>query len=383
MIYRIGQNKHTIGTWQQVADVLNDLLGLEYDESTYRKQFRKLSKAIDNYQHGEIEDAPKLRELEIKQREFEKAKIRYRDERLEYNKQNRIEARLEQRLDYLEEQFKTQGRLIFPSPIVTTQSSETNSTQSMLITLSDLHIGMCFDTYFGKYNSTIAKERLGAYLTKIKEIAKTHNIRQCYVAILGDVISGNIHSTIAISNRENVIDQIKLATEYITSFCYELTQTFDEVYVRSVSGNHSRITKKEEAVHSERLDDLIAWTVGAFLSHIENFHYCKNTYDDGIANFIINGKEYVCVHGDFDVLNKTGVANLSMMLGHIPYAVVCGHRHFNAFSDEGRIKIIQSGSLASVGDDYTIEKRLTGGASQAVCICSDDGVECMYNIQLS
>ena len=40
LIYRICSNKDKIGSWQDVADILNGLLGTEFTESKFRKQFR-------------------------------------------------------------------------------------------------------------------------------------------------------------------------------------------------------------------------------------------------------------------------------------------------------------------------------------------------------
>lgn len=45
--------------------------------------------------------------------------------------------------------------------------------------------------------------------------------------------------------------------------------------------------------------------------------------------------------------------------------------------------MIRGGSLAGSGDDYTIEKRLTGKASQMVCVCDSTGVICYYPIELN
>lgn len=38
-IYRVCQMKEAIGTWQDVADILNNELGHNYDESAYRKKY--------------------------------------------------------------------------------------------------------------------------------------------------------------------------------------------------------------------------------------------------------------------------------------------------------------------------------------------------------
>lgn len=371
-------------TWRELADYVNRAFREseeEYrDESAYRKPCTAAGAYYDEV-FSKFVDDQYCKEIAIQKRELEKAKVQFRDERNEYNRENRIAARVEQKLDYLQDMLEEQGRVNFPTPKVT----YSDGNKSMIISLADLHIGQTFNSTFGRYDSDIAKERLGLYLEKIKEYAKLHNVSDCYVASLGDQLSGNIHLTIAVTNRENVIEQIKLASEYISSFCAELCQEFNTVSFYNVSGNHSRIDRKEDALHSERLDDLIGWNVEHFLAHIPNFTVEKDcNWDNGIASMWIKNHEYVLVHGDFDTHSKQGIANLSFMLGRIPYGVIMGHRHYSAFTDESGVKIIQSGSLAGSGDDYTIEKRLKGNASQTICICDSTGeLECLYPVDLS
>lgn len=377
LILRICRNKDLIGSWDQVADILNELLGNNYRPNTYRNQFQNYSK----FREIDLESSEKdlLEEIRDERRELERAKIQFRDERNAWQKQNYITARVEQKLDYLEDVLKTQGRVYFS----TVNTGDIKSDNDMLVMLSDLHIGQCFSSQFGEYNSDIARERLEKYLNEIRKIQRRHNSENCFVSIQGDLISGSIHRTIAITNRENVIEQIKLTSELIASFCYELTKIFNHVYMQDCSGNHSRINKKEEALHSERLDDLIAWNVSKFLSHIPNFTVLNDKLDIGIAKFNIRGKTYVATHGDYDSFSKGGAANLSFMLGFIPYAVLCGHRHYPAMSDFDGVRMIQCGSLAGSGDDYTVEKRLAGKASQTICICNSQGIECYYPVELS
>ena len=38
LIYRVTGDKEQIGSWKDVADVLNELLGTDYGESTFRKK---------------------------------------------------------------------------------------------------------------------------------------------------------------------------------------------------------------------------------------------------------------------------------------------------------------------------------------------------------
>lgn len=388
-IKRVCKNKNSIGTWQDIAKILNVELGYCYSESTYRKKYGKylITNDLKTILSGDADSNNTLinnsctETVEDKKRKLEQERVRLRDERYEYNKQNRIQERVEQKLNYLEEKLLKQGRINFLSIAPTSVDSECD----MLVCLSDLHIGQCFNSSFGKYNVNIAKSRLSQYLSEIKRIQGLHKCQSCHVSIQGDLISGNIHKTIAVSNMENVIDQIKTASELITSFCYELSKIFQNVYMTNCSENHSRIDRKEEALHDERLDDLVGWNVEKYLSHITNFYVNPpnaKKLDVGISHLNIRDKVYIACHGDYDEFSFKGVAGLSMMLGFIPYAILCGHRHFPAISEFLGVQMIQCGSLTGSGDNYCVEKRLKGKPSQTVCICTSNGVQCYYPIEL-
>lgn len=378
LVYRICQDKEQIGSWQDVANVINELTGNDYGESTYRKKFQAFQKMLSANQLKFVDTDTQLKEIEIQKRELERMKVQFRDERRSWNKQNYTDARFDEVMDLLIERFDNFARVNFDphdTPII-------DGDKSMIINLSDLHIGQTFSSFFGEYNSAIAKERLQKYMDEIINIAQINSVKKAYVFMLGDNISNSLHKTIEVSNKENVIDQLKLSIEYISSFCYELTNHFEHVYLASASGNHSRLQAKDLAQHSERLDAFIAWDVCRTLEHIDNFHsLLHRSIDDGIADVNIDGKTYLLIHGDFDTPTKTGYLNLANMIKFFPDYVCCGHKHFCSFSQES--KFIQSGSLASSGDDYCIEKRLEGKASQMVCIVDKTGVKSVHPVILS
>ena len=378
LIYRICKDKEQIGTWQDVANIINELTGDDFGESTYRKKFQAFQKMLDANQSKFVDSDAQIKEIEVQKRELERAKIKFRDERNAWQKQNYIDARVEQKLDLLEEELLSQGRVNFDIH----DNVNISSDNDILVILSDFHIGQTFRSIWGEYNSDIAKKRLNQLLNEIVVIQKLHNSEKCYVSLQGDMLSGNIHKTIQVTNRENVIEQIKIASELISSFCYELTKYFSVVFMSSVSGNHSRMDRKDEALHDERLDDIITWGVELSLKHIDNFHVLNRKLDNGIADMDIRGKSYIAVHGDFDGYNKTGVSNLCMHLGFIPYAITYGHLHTCAIDETNGVKMIRGGSLAGSGDSYTIEKRLSGKPSQMVCVCNKKGVMCYYPIEL-
>lgn len=379
LIYRVCSDKDLIGSWQDVANILNELLGTEYTESKFRKQFQAFNKML-NANRGKFTDSDEqIKEIEVQKRELERKKIQFRDERNAWQKQNYADARVEEKLDKLEDELTSLGRTNFDTHNILSIDSDND----MLVILSDLHIGQTFDSIFGKYNTDIAKDRLNQLLNEVLSIRDLHNSRKCYVSLQGDLISGNIHKSIQVTNRENVIEQVKNATELVSSFCYELSLHFENVFLSNVSGNHTRIERKEDAIHDERLDDIISWAVELSLKHIDNFHVLHRNIDTGIADIDIRGKSYIAVHGDYDGFNKSGVQNLCLALGFVPYAITFGHLHVCSVDETNGVKMIRGGSLAGCGDSYTIEKRLTGKPSQMVCICTNKGIKAYYPIELT
>ena len=382
-LWKIGQRVDSgkIESWASINDIVNKELGIDEDkwrdESSFRKRYQAAKKFYDGC-FSKMETKEYQEKLDAMNREIARNTIKYRDQRRSWSKQNYIDGRFDEVMDIIEERLDNFAKVNFaphPSPIV-------DGEDSMIICLSDLHIGQCFSSYFGEFNSDIAKERLDKYMNELLKIAKLNKVKKAYVCMLGDNISNSLHKTIEVSNKENVIDQLKLSIEYITSFCYELTRHFENVYLTSASGNHSRLQAKDLAQHSERLDALIAWDVCRVLKNQENFHsLLDNGIDDGISKINVDGKSYLLVHGDFDATTRQGYMKLADMVEFFPDYILCGHRHFCSYSQE--TKFIQSGSLAGSGCDYTVEKRLKGKASQMVCICDKSGVKGLYPIILS
>ena len=381
LLMRLVAQKEQIGTWDDIARIMNELTGQSYGESRYRKNYSSFQKMYDANLDTLTDFGNYSESVAEQRRELEKAKIQYRDERNAWNKQNYLEARVSKDLDYLGEKLNEIGKVNFK---VNHSSVSINSDNDLIVCLSDLHIGETFDSSFGQYNSDIAKDRLNDFLMEIIRIGQRHNSENVYVMCLGDEINGNIHLSIQVANRENLIDQIKLSSEYITSFCVELSKYFKNVYVSGIAGNHSRlVSDKNKDIKDERLDTLITWIVEQMTNHIDNIAVSSDNIDSGIAIVNVRGHDYVQVHGDNDYMSDTGISRLVMALGRFPYAILGGHRHTPAYKEFNNVKYIQSGSLAGSGDDYTISKRLIGEANQTVLVCNDKGIDCIYNVKLS
>ena len=338
--------------------------------SEYYKWKMSQTKNVDNDEY--------LNKIRLEKQEIQKEKRKLFDERLDINRRLREESRLETTI----EKFETILTDISNERYITYTPSANKSNDDMIVCLSDLHIGATFYGFDGYYDSSIAKERLNKYLSEIIEIQDTHKAENCTVVLLGDIISGAIHKTISITNKENVIEQVKLACEYISDFVYELGKYFNKVELRGVSGNHSRIADKEDALLGERLDTLIIWFVKSMLKNVQNITVEDENIDDTLSTFFVRDKLYYAVHGDFDGTSTSAVAKLVLWSKNTPYCILCGHKHYPATDDVSGIKIVQSGSMAGSGDEFTRQKRLTGDPSQTVLVVNKNGIKCHYPIVL-
>ena len=383
-LWAIGQAKdggNYDGTWDDIAYLMN--LYFRNDESeyrtssAYRKPYEQAKKFYESGVFNKFSEDEYINKLNESKREAEREKVKLRDERRAWNKLNYADARAEDMLDKLSDSLVSIGKVQFPNHQINTFASDND----MVVLLSDLHIGAAFDSVFGKFDTDIARERIDKLLSDVINLQRLHNSKNCYVLSLGDQISGIIHKTIQVTNRENVVEQIKIATEIISNFCYALSFHFENVTVISVSGNHSRLTSnKDNAIHDDRMDDIISWAVGLILNDVDNIKVVDDNIDTSIAVFEIRGKTYVATHGDYDGFNKGDTQKLVSMIRKFPEAWFTGHMHTIAVDEVNEIKMIRGGSLAGSGDDYTIEKRLTGKPSQLVCVLDDNGIKAYYPI---
>lgn len=384
-IWRLAQQKEAgllDMDWEELSSVINKEFRedeSEYKtEAAYRKPYSQAKKFYEAGVFNSLNEDKYIKELELQKQEIKKEKQKLSDERLDLNRRLRETSRLETTIDKIEEMLKSISEKRYVSYSPTFVKSDTD----VIVCLSDLHIGASYYGFDGCYDSQIALERLNQYLSEVLAIATMHKAENCHVVLLGDLLSGSIHKTVSITNKENVIEQVKMACEYIADFVYALGMYFNKVTLHAVSGNHSRMDKKEDALLGERLDVLIPWFVKAMTGKCQNIEVADSELDDTLSAFFIKDKLYFAVHGDFDATNDAAIAKLALWVKATPYCVLCGHKHYPAMTEVSGIKVVQSGSLGGSGDEFTRQKRLTGKASQTVLVVNEKGIKAYYPVEL-
>lgn len=354
--------------------------GQSFSSDVARRMFYGSKRTLDLMDSERVESASTnelLTELDEKMIELRKERQKFFDQRNAFNKVVRDRSRQEELNEILVEAVQS-GELptLDYSPHIQIQSDN-----DLLVSLNDIHYGANIKNAWNEYNSCICRDMMYRYLDRIISIGQTHKSENCICWMNGDAISGNIHYSIAITNKENVIEQVMGVSELVSEFLAELSKHFNAVTFITVAGNHSRISpNKDDSLSSERLDDLIEWYVKARLQNFDNIIIADNKIDETMYTIDIRGKLYCGVHGDYDG-SAAKVQALQTMVGKPVYAVLSGHLHHNKVDVVQGIKTVMAGSFLGI-DDYCIQKRIFGKPEQMVCVCDENGILCHYDISL-
>lgn len=385
-IWRICQYKDSglldVG-WDEVAGILNKELGLEdspLTEATFRKPYQQAKRFYDAGVFNADAEDTYLSELRFQKQELEKEKVKVRDERNELRRMLREEAR--------KESFKDQIiRSIRECDVETLDYNENkkidtaiDSDNDLIVTLSDLHTGINVDNFYNTFNENVLRQRLNSYLDKIFKIQARHNSENATV-VVGEIISGLIHTTLRIENNQNVIEQFLTAINYISEFLMELSYRFKHVAVFVCPGNHSRvIADKESNGKGENFDNLIIPFLESKLQNFPNIKCYKNEVEESVAMFNIRGHIAMASHGDKNSPSNV-VQKFTMMFGVKPEIVILGHRHTNALDTVYDSKVLTCGCVSG-GDNYCLDKRLRNRPEQIVAVINeDDCLDCFYDVK--
>ena len=365
---RLFTNKSVYGlTCEQIADLLNTEKGTTWGESKWRKQFAAFSQGM-RYQreHGGSDM------FSASARELEKQRIRLADERAALKRILREDARKNSLLDIVKDGISG----IEPIQPCGDGISPCQSGGTMLVVLSDLHIGMDVDNDKGVYNTEIARRRIAEYAEQVIESVETFGARKIVVALAGDIVNGLIHRSVSVELKERIVRQLEIGAEIISWFIVYVSGCVESVEVYSVSGNHSRVTDRDDYMMGEGLDNLVPYYVRMRVEasapdrHIKV--HCDET-DYGYSDFCISGLNCVVVHGDIDAMNERGIAKIERFVGHSIDLVVCGHLHEDLFKDVMGVTVLQGGCLCGSADNYCTRNRLTCKPSQIMAYIDADG----------
>lgn len=361
--------------WQDVADFRSEFNGDLEHRDTVRKGSKLLYEYIDAgwvNEPVETEDNSDNTEL-IKMR---KEKIKLSDARVEYNRLIRQEARKESYADMVK-------RIICENvePMnIPVHYTLFNSSTDLLVHLTDIHTGIEIHNWKNDFDEDILKKRIEKFTSDILDIRGMHQSENCYL-VIGEILSGIIHNNLRLQNNMDLMEQFKYVSELISAMISRMANHFNHIYVYTTPGNHSRISpKKEDALDGENMDILLPFYLKARIQNIKNITICDNTIEPEIAMFNIRGNNVFAAHGHKDSPSNV-VQNFTMMFNIKPDIVLLGHRHTNGLTTVYDTKVIETG-CCSGSDNYAVSIRKVNKPEQTVSVIGNNGLICLYDIQL-
>lgn len=361
------------------------IYGQPYASDVARRMFYGSKRTLELLDDRELESCTNsandiLSDIEQKMIELKKERQKFYDQRSAFNKVIRERSRQEELNEIIVRSIESGGL-----PALTYKPSFVDhSDNDLLISLNDIHFGAVVDNAWCKYNSDICASMMQKYIDEVVTIAARHNSENCIIACAGDNISGSIHYSIAVQNKESVIEQVTGVSELISQFVAQLSKYFNTVRFVSVAGNHSRLNpNKDENLLEDRLDNLTEWYMRARLQNFTNVIINDDhKLDPTISLFDIRGKNYCLCHGDYDGSQQKIQTLQSMVGSDTPIcAVLLGHKHHNQTDDIQGVKMLMAGSFLGM-DSFCVQNRIFGRPEQMVCVCDSSGVVCHYDIGL-
>lgn len=317
-----------------------------------------------------IEESDMKNILDNEKQEIYKEKVKLRDQRRELNKLLMQEARFENLKEVMCERLEDIGTLPqnkYFKPL--------SKRKGATLICSDWHLGIEVDNQFNVYNVDVAKDRVLQLTNKTTQYCKQHGITDLNVELLGDFVSGTIHTSVRVQQEEDIIQQIIDCSEIISEMINSLSEHIPNVTVYSVYGNHGRISSnKTDSVNRENYERLIYYYVKLRVKNVKFI----DSYGEDFIKYNSFGKTFVISHGDKDKV-ANAVSTYQKMFKENIDELHMGHYHEFKETCEYDIPVIINGSLVGC-DDYALSIRKVSKPCQILKIYGDD--ECTYKLVL-
>ena len=381
LFFRICSEKDKIGSWKDVANIINGIMNTNYSESKFRKRFQDFQKTMDANQHLILDDDNYVKEIRLAKQELQKEKVKLSDERVEFNRQVREQARKESFEDMIKRVICENVEPIDFNNFGNNTTSFNQNGRDLLVHITDIHTGIEINAFNNEFNQDVLKMRIEYYTKRIIDIAESQGAENCYI-VVSEILSGIIHNNLRLQNNMDLMEQFKYISDLLSEMFISLSSKLNSVHVYTVEGNHSRIMQnKEDSLQGENFDILLPFYLKARLQNYSNIIIHENDVCKDIAMFEVRGNLVMASHGDKDSPSSV-VQNFTMMFGKKPDIVMLGHRHVNSMETVYDTKVIQSGCISG-NDEYALSIRKTNKPEQVVTVVDEAGVLCLYDVKLA
>jgi len=386
---RICENREAYGLqWTDVASVLNEFLGQDCNESTYRKWWKNFKEGFDYAIVYNASDDTYLHELEEKTNNLALERKKLQTDKLEYNRWTREQARVELFYEQMLDCMKKNKMVTPPKRIDNIVTSK-----DMILGLADLHYGKQVNIrnlsgdIINSYSVEIAEERLWKIFDKVKTILNKEEMNHINIFNLSDSIDGILHLSQIRTLQIGIIDSVIRLADFLTVWLNELSK-YAVIDYYSTWGNHNEIRPLGSGrgdFPQENTERIITWYLKSTLAKNENII----VHDDKEHLYVdIFGTRILGVHGQYEKNLESSLKEYLISYGDDVDLLVSGHYHSShektiGQNKKGNIEYIQMPSIMGI-DDYAIRLKKASKASTKAIIFEDGiGKTITYDIRLN
>jgi len=249
--------------------------------------------------------------------------------------------------------------------------------QEALLLLGDFHASEVVSPGevlgMNEYSWTIMVDRM----RMVAESVESHvnhagfPVKRLHIALLGDMLSGDIHDELAITNDRPTAQAVVDLSAELASMIEGFVPLFPSITITGVPGNHPRYSKKMPAKQAYNNAD---WMMYKMLEHrLSRYKSIKCDFPMSAFSRVTIAERWklLLFHGDGIRSSMPGVpwgglsrrvASLMEQFGAAQVAVdyiACGHFHTANALDGVQVETFMNGSLKGV-DEYSV-KQFGGG----------------------
>ena len=369
LIYRVCLEKDKIGTWDEVADILNKILGYEYTNSKYRKQFQAFQKMLEANQSKFVDSDAQLEEIKLAMETLKKERIKLQTEKLEYARWFREDARDELFEEKVIESIRAnigKQEEIKNIPII-------HDERAGVLAIADAHFAKEFKIYglfnevLNEYSPEIFYNRMEQLYSETLEYVNKNNLDKIHIFNLGDSVEGLIRHSQLFSLRYGVIDSATIFGNYLGKWLRILSKEINIEY-HQTDGNHDelRLLDGKKGQHlNESAGKIISNAIKLINEENPNFKFTENKTGMIFTNVV--GYNILGIHGEVPSLSNAIKDYSDIYNIKIDY-IYGGHKHHTEFSNCGvRRGAISVGSIMGI-EDFSMTIRKASDATASIAI---------------
>lgn len=384
-VYRLGSNKDAIGTWQDIADIINKEFGYEYTECRYRKMYKAFTTMFENNRDKLVTDTGMSREIGLQKAELLKERQKLSAEKLEYNRWLREDARDELITEKLVQAIEE----LEPLPVPEMIPYDEGNRKEYALLFGDEHYGAEFTLHglagdvINKYSPEIFEERMWKLRDAVAEIAQDRGIHALHVFSMGDFCDGVLRVGQLMKLRYGVVDATVRYMEFMATWLTELSM-IARVRFYMADGNHSELrffNQPKGAFKNENMGKVIRSYIKARMEMNPNFELIDNP--SGMIFTEVAGYNVLGIHGEVKNMEQAVKDISNAYRQNIDY-MVCGHLHHGAYETTGvKRGVLRVPSIIGT-DDFALKlNRASQPGATLVEFTEGHGKTLEYSIDLS